>query len=663
MARADIAFVQLLWELLNRKTGELGQVSFKAQKPPFDAKSPIEQAFPRATPESQGIDSAYLAELVQKLGNSPKAHMHQMLVLRHGHVIYEGGFCPYPFGVWHVTYSMCKSVTNMAVGLLIDEGKLHLEDHLVDLLGVNVLSLGFLKFRDITVRDLLTMSTGATFNEVGAITGDDWVKGYLESNLKFPHGTKFDYNSMNSFMLSAIVSRLTGQSMFEYLKPRLFAPLGITKVFWEESPMGITKGGWGLFLCAEDAAKLGQLYLQKGIWQGKQIISKAWVAESTRVQIETGQADNPQYGYHIWMDTREGSFTYNGMLGQNVHVYPDLEMVVVTNAGNSEVFQTGSMTDIIRTFFAPSYQPPEKLPENATAYAKLCSVRAQMEGRLTSKVQIRHGGWNTAKRGETRHLREAHYAERSICVAAPPEQPGEIPDFHAMDQSGKADTAAGKTIGALTLQQMEFLKKLDGTTYEMKQKGVGLFPLIMQVVHNNYTWGISALHFQLQGGRLYLKFKEGEHIHILPVGFDRPDNTAIDMNGEEYLVAVCGKLARNEDHCMVLSLQIAFVEEATERTLKIVFRDAKHLELHWSEKPGDTMILDTLEMITMGSGNVNLLVNTVMSQVSTEFIRLNVQGSIQPVVPAVLTCPDDQMPENQEVRSYLWGSSDETENQ
>ncbi len=588
MAREDISFIQLLWEIMNRKTGALGNVSFIPQKPPFDGNEPVSQPFPRSTPEEQGIDSAYIAEMVRELRSCEGANMHQLMIIRNGNVIYEGGFSPYPAGVWHVTYSMCKSVTNMAVGLLIDEGRLKLTDHLTDIIEDESL-LSRVRMKDITIRDMLIMSTGVAFNEVGAITGDDWIKGYYDSKVKFTPGSKFDYNSMNSFMLSAVVTQLTGVSMLEYLKPRLFAPLGITQVFWEKNPKGITKGGWGMFIRQEDAAKLGLLYMQKGIWNGRRIISEKWVEESTRLQIQP--EDDAGYGYHIWMDTRPGSFTFNGMLGQNVHIYPDIKTIILTNAGNGEVFQGGGMTDILRRFFGPDYHPDDFLEQNPVSQHYLEVTRKETEGDIYRPDSIEAGGWARGSRRRSVRFR--------------------------------------------TQKTRILLGRLDDKIYKMTERGVGLFPLIMQIVHNNYTFGISKMRFRNGEKRLFIDFLEGEETHTIAVGFLRPEYSHILMNGEDYLTSVLGRFGTNEDGILILTLQIAFIEEATERKLKIYFYSEDHIELHWDEIPGNTMITDTLEQLTMGSGNVNMLVDKVMSNIPMELFKRDVQGTIQPVVKAV----------------------------
>ena len=629
MGRAEIAFVQLLWDIMNRRTGALGKVTFHPQKPPFDFAAPLEQPFPRSTPEAQGIDSAYLASFVQALGECRQAHLHQLMVLRHGHVIYEGGFDPYPTGIWHVTYSMCKSFTGMAIGLLIDDGVLSLEDRVTELLEKRfgpLPLLGMLRFRDLTVRHLLTMSSGAVLNEVGAISGDDWVRRYFEAGVRFSPGAQFEYNSMNSFILSAIVTEKTGLSMFEFLKKRLFAPMGIRKVFWESSPTGVTKAGWGMYLMQEDAAKLGMLYLQHGLWNGQRLLSERWVTEATRLQIRTGQEENPGYGYHLWMDCRPGSYCYNGMLGQNVHVYPDIDMVLVTNAGNEEVFQEGAMTGIVRRFFGPTYQPSAApLPENRAACEALRSVRARMTGADLPRTPVASGGWPVRSTGRDRLMQGAGCGMAAVGSRL----------HQRASQAVAADFFPGMRAAGMARERREsFLCSLDGRVYRMKSAGVGLMPLLMQVVHTNYTRGISRLRFVIREGAFWLELTEGEQTHRLPVGFTRSRYGVVDLNGEEYAVGVRGRLGHNEDGIPVMSVEIAFVEEAAARLLKILFAPDGSLELQWNETPGDRMIVETLGMITTGAGNASPLMTGLLSQVSPEFIEQMMQSAIRPVVLA-----------------------------
>ena len=444
MSKEQIAVAELIFNIILGKTGS-GRVNYFPQKQDFPFDAPYEQPFERATPESQGISSEYLAALIRELYHAKGTEMHHFMALRHGKVICECNFAPYPEGMWHITHSMCKSITGMAVGLLIEEGKLRLDENIYDIFPDKVNSLLKIFRPVITVENLLTMSSGITFNESGIVSGNDWVSSYLNSTVNGTTGQIFQYNSLNTYMLSAIVTKRTGETLTEYLKPRLFQPLGITKYFWETCPAGITKGGWGLFLCAEDMAKLGQLYLQKGKWKGEQIIPESWVETSTQKRWETPD-DTYGYGYQLWMEQRPGSFEFNGMLGQNVVIYPDMDMVLVTNAGNNELFQDCIMLNIIRKYFPPEYAPADTLPESPAAALLLKRLCGELEQGMELTRPILRGGW------KKRQLRR----NNNCC------EKSHSPAFFE-----------------------KFRQELHGRTYEMHQQSIGLFPLFMQVFHYN----------------------------------------------------------------------------------------------------------------------------------------------------------------------------------
>ncbi len=316
MAKHERDVLKLLMKLIGHKTGEISNVNFEPQKPVFTNDHQNEKKLPRCTPEEMGIDSGFLLELFRELYEDNSCHIHKVMAVRCGHVIGEFSLSPYEKDVWHVTHSMCKSVTAMAIGLLVSEGKLSVDDKLSDIFSDEINPFRVLFSNNITVKHLLTMTSGVSFNESGAVAGNDWKKMFFESQQKSTPGAVFEYNSMNSYMLSAIVTKLTGESMFEYLRTRLFEPLDIKHVFWEACPMGITKGGWGMFLKIEDMAKLGQLYLNGGEYNGKRILPEEWVKEATLTQVLTGNESSPGYGYQLWCNSdREGAYTFNGMLG------------------------------------------------------------------------------------------------------------------------------------------------------------------------------------------------------------------------------------------------------------------------------------------------------------------------------------------------------------
>lgn len=620
MANLGLSFISLLWDILNSKTGNIGPVKYKPQKPMFDFDSPNEQPLPRSLPEDEGFSSDWVSNLVMNLYRCKSAHMHQLTVVRHGSIVYEGGFDPYPSEIWHASYSMCKSFTGLAVGLLIDDGSVHPEDRVIDLLPEYKTLVRQIKFQRLTVRDLLIMSGGSSCNEIGAISGNDWIESFLDAPLKAAPGTEFDYNSMNSFMLSAIVSSVTGMSMFDFLKMRVFDPMGIHNIFWEKNPQGITKGGWGLFIRQEDAAKLGMLFMNRGKWKGNQLVSSEWLNEAISPHNKTGNVNTPYYGYQLWLSDHPGGFAFNGMLGQNVFCYPDLDTVIVTNAGNSEIFQErGGMTGIIHDA-VENMRPFEEAISSGlcnvrTAQRRLHHVKNAVEGK--EKFTFTEVRSSDAASPVPAQFRPVSFTRRGW----------ETHRFHTDSRPVRHSRRPSSVSG--------FFSPLNGQIYEMKEKSVGLFPLIMQVIHNNFTRGISFLRFRVTDSRVFMDLMEGSTVHILPLSFGRGIPAVIDMNGEKYLVSCKGRMAVNEDGLPVLVLRICFLEEAAERGLKIVFCSRRDLLLQWDETPGNTIILDALNYVNEGASGGNFIMNSVMKQLSPQLQRRTIQSAVQPSVAAV----------------------------
>ena len=263
MAKEQIAVAELITNIILGKTEGASRVDFFPQKPKFPFDKPYEQPFPRATPESQGISSDMLAGLLRDLDTSRYTDMHHFMVLRNGKVICEANFAPYRSRIWHVTHSMCKSITGMAIGLLVEEGKLSLDENIYDIFQKNLNTFNKIFRPKVTVENLLTMTSGVTFNESGIVSGNDWLTSYLNSSITGNPGKISYFNSLNTYVLSAIVWNAPASHLLNTWNRGFFAPLGITRYFWETCPKGIAKSGWGLFLCTEDMAKL-VTYLQKG---------------------------------------------------------------------------------------------------------------------------------------------------------------------------------------------------------------------------------------------------------------------------------------------------------------------------------------------------------------------------------------------------------------
>lgn len=610
MAKEQIAVAELVLNMILGKTGGT-RVDYFPQKPDFPFDAVYEQAFVRATPESQGISSDLFTALLRELDASKDTEMHHFMALRHGKVICECNFAPYPKGMWHITHSMCKSITGMAIGMLIEEEKLKLDENIYDIFPDHINAFSKIFRPVITVDNLLTMTSGVTFNESGIVSGNDWLGSFLNASVNGKPGTEFQYNSLNTYVLSAIVTKRTGETLTEYLTPRLFGPLGITKYYWETCPKGITKGGWGLFLCAEDMAKLGQLYLQRGKWHGQQLVSEYWIEISTARHLKT-QNDTYGYGYQLWMEQRPGSFEYNGMLGQNVIIYPDMDMVLVTNAGNKEMFQDCIMLNIIRKYFPVNYHPADVLPESPLSYGLLKRLCGELENvENNNRSTSLRGGWKRNVIFKRKHSDKKYSYRISAAVDRPS-------DHHS------------------------FMRAVSGRTYVMKQQNIGIAPLFVQVFHNNMTDGISEISFTYDAGNFYVSFTEGEVIHKLPVGFGRAADGCVDLHGEHYLVATLGEFARDENDIPVLKLEVTFIEECVKRKAHIFFHEDNGIEIRWNETPGKKMILAGLSSITEELSG-NFLYNSLLGDhnITTELLHRLMEQTIEPAVRGYLKRPEE----------------------
>ena len=271
--------------------------------------------------------------------------VHSVMIVKDGNVIYSRWQSQGVDTVPHVLHSVSKTFTATAVGLAIADGKMALTDKVVDFFPDNLPAEVSDNLKAMTVRDLLTMSCGHDVEPSFRNTEQDWVTAFLAHPVIHEPGTFYLYNSLGTYMLSAIVQQVTGEKVVDYLDTRLFQPLHINKPKWEESPQGINTGGWGLWLKTEDLAKMGQLLLQKGEWNGKQLSPAEWVAEMSKKQVESitpgtrledaeakgltkETSDWMQgYGYQMWR-CRPGCVRADGARGQYIIVVPDKNAVI-----------------------------------------------------------------------------------------------------------------------------------------------------------------------------------------------------------------------------------------------------------------------------------------------------------------------------------------------
>lgn len=340
-------------------------------------------SLPHSNPEAEGVSSPGIIRFLEAAANS-RNELHSFIFLRHGKVIAEGWWDPYKPGLRHTLYSASKTFTSTSVGFAVSENRLKLSDKVISFFPRDLPDSVSPNLAALTVRDMLIMSDGMDPEPTYvAGTTNNWVKGFLAAPIKYKPGTVFLYNSLGTFMLSAIVQKVTGQKLVDYLKPRLFDPLGISGMDWEENMMGINTGGWGLRIRTEDMAKLGQLYLQKGQWNGNQVLPAAWIEEATKEKIFR-HPDMPQvakdtsdweqgYGYQIWR-SRHHSYRADGAFGQFILVLPDQDAVI---AIQSETPNMQDELNLVWNYLLPAIKK-DKLPSDPkseyTLKAKLATL-------------------------------------------------------------------------------------------------------------------------------------------------------------------------------------------------------------------------------------------------------------------------------------------------
>lgn len=506
-------------------------------KPKLPTHAPVRYPFPRTTPESVGIRSEHIYAFIKELSGMTELAPHLVMITKNDKIICETEFYPYRLDTWHVSHSLCKSITAIAVGLLVEDGLLSLDEKITDIFSKRAFSIDFVRQKDITVRHLLEMSAGIAFNELGSVTYEDWVEGYFSSNLKFTPGTNFFYNSMNSYMLSAVIKEKTGRDMFDLLYERIFLPMGIHEVCWEKSPKGLSKGGWGLYMKLEDMMKFGKLFLNCGVWNGERLIAAEWIAEMTKKQTDTPDSMNLHgYGYHVWMGARKGSYQFNGMFGQNLFVFPDLRMTLGIYSGGSEFFPTGKLTSLVNRYFGDHYHPAEQLRPSRHAYGTLAAF--------------------------------------STSLGLPP-----------------AQTRHEK------MKKCSALMPIVNKSYRIEGKNAGLLPVTLSLLHANFAGGIEKISFRMLGDTVEAAFVSPIETIIVPFSVD---GTAryfdLTENGERFSAAAIGKMTKNEDDVPVFKLTVYFLETTAVRYIKIFFYREKTV-VRFSEEPTGSSLLETFSPV------------------------------------------------------------------
>lgn len=336
----------------------------------------------RVNPEDVGLDNGHLNSYFEEVKGTKGTVVHSIAVTRYNKLIGSYDIEPYDGTLWHTSFSMSKSVVGLAVGIAIDEGYMTLVSTVGEL--VDFTKYGITPDKEVslcTVGELLSMTARVDYGEDGALVEADWLKGFMEAGKK--KGEGFRYNSMCTFMLAFLVGERTGVGFSDYVREKLFEPLGIKRAYFEKNAMGHEKGGFGLLINVEDMAKLGNLVLNYGVYDGKRVVSEDYVRKSVSVQTNVPDyVSRYDYGYQTWINEDGSLYVFNGMFGQNVFIFPHTGVVVAVTGGDADMFHSNPIFELTCKYFLSLDNTPRISVEEKRADVSL-SIE-QFEGKKYS---------------------------------------------------------------------------------------------------------------------------------------------------------------------------------------------------------------------------------------------------------------------------------------
>lgn len=537
--------------------------------------------FPRVHPERVGVSSGRLLSMLKALEREKRANVHSILVIKDGAVIAECSHPGYDVNTWHLSHSMSKTLTGMAVGLLVDDGLLSVDELLVDIFPE--MHYKDPKFSKISVYHLLTMSAGVRFSEAGSVSESHWTEAFFEASVAFTPGSSFSYNSMNTYILARIVALRSGMSLTEFVTRRILLPLEIENFFWERGPEGFEKGGWGVYMSAESWAKLGVMMLSGGVFMGKRILSEKWVADASRTHMITPDIVGPyNYGYQMWSSNHSDNYLFNGMLGQNVWVCPKNNIVVSLNSGNNELFQDSPAMAVVEKYLAPDLSNDLHDSCHAGSYAEL-------------------------REAEERFFVSRHWVR--------PYEP-----------KGGLRYALG--LGNRTPYPEEWDNLLG--KYNFVKSNHSMMPLIVRAMQNNLRGSLEGIEFVREGDQIFFSFTEGAETYRLEVGFYDFKETVLDYYGERYIVKVIGEAMENEDREMVYKLELLFPELPNTRMIKLSIEEDGSLLVRMSELPNQKIADVYLAEMTLTNPALSMVLGIFEKRVGENIVAKKLRDAFNP---------------------------------
>lgn len=549
-------FVDLFMSLALGGRSNPSVIPYRPEKTRLPAAE--ERFFKRSAPEKFGISSKRLYALLCELEGETRANIHNLMVLAGGEVICECSRDGYDINMWHLSHSMSKSVTSMVVGLLVEEGKLDVKERLVDIFPE--LTYKDKRFPTITVEHLLTMQSGVSFNEAGSVTAVKWSEAFFASPLKFAPGTRFQYNSMNTYMLARIVDRRADGGFSEFARRKLFHPLKIYNYFWEKSPEGTEKGGWGLFLSAESFAKFGMVFLSRGEFFGERVLSERWIDEMGETRSHSPEVSGDfNYGYQTWVARNSDEKLFNGMLGQDVWICPKNDLIVVINSGNNELFQGSASLEIIRKYLG---------------------------GEIRDEIE----------RGNVRmlHDKETKFFDCRRWVR-PKEKRKGLLQFLGIKSATAFDTNWDEVLG----------------TYAFGNNNVGILPLIVRTMQNNLDSCIEKMALYRSDNDLYLSIRESGVQYVLKIGLYEYKTAILDYRGEKYIVRAMGERFVNSDGVCEFRIELIFPEMPNTRRIRMIRLGEEKISVEFYEEPNDKIVENILLKLSESSAPISFAKDVV----------------------------------------------------
>ena len=556
--------IDLFRNVFDTKSKTVSPINFPEGKPLFEPSD--KKYFKRVSPEECGISSRIINEFIISLWENESVGLQGIMLMRGEKVFFEAGAQNQDFRFPKATFSECKSIIALAIGRLVTQGKLRLSEKISDIFADKLTPIGKIRLKGLSVKHLLTMTAGVTFNELEVSVSGDWIKSYLQSDIDGDFGKTFKYNSLNSYILAAIISIKSGTSLSDYLKDNLFNHLYINDFYWEKCPNGTERGGWGLYILREDLAKLGLLVLQNGIWNGKKIINAKYISDMTRMQVEVPiEYGDFNYGFHTWCGREKNSFLFNGMLGQNLLCYKHSGIMIIANCSNCDLFQQNDFFRICEQNLSGIFE--DELPPNTDEFIRLSELKNKIKSPKKVKSFL-------AKQSDCRNISE---------------------DINAIDG-----------------------KKFKITSYN--KISIGIAPIIMQCLQCNYTQGLNEIHFHKNDDFLNISFFEENQTNTVSIGFEHCKLSNICIGNEHFTVSAKGEFCENEDGIPMLKIYCDFIETPYSRCFKFYFQQGKYKAV-FDEMPACGLI-NNQEALNRLISSIGTAAKGLISKVDGDYIAV-----------------------------------------